>query len=423
MSSNRRNFLIGTPFAALGLSQLNELLIAEAPEQETASDVVDYWVRGMKVPPHMIAGGQASRGRGPETSNYAREPLFLHYDPDEGTLIPSLEIPTQRLNSFSDAKVDFQLARMRLNDNDDRQFRNYTSGGIYLDFQQAEPVSLFGQVVSFATSTFSAIFPGPKKAASGASGASGAKGGSSSGAGSSGSSGGSSSSGSSNSGAAKKGTSTTRGRTPAAGGSGAATSASGGSGGAGGAGGSAPGTTQLQAKDKPLSLVLPGGVGKTSFAAFAKDRKKTAFGNFIDVMAKVMNSPLVSYMPLLNLPLIGGDDLMQGVKSLVGNLQAQGAQQQFIIQGPITDVSATADGAKKQPSALRFRTGDYVVIPKEHSSAMKPYLNKLKVLDGYLVPKEAGLLDIYDAAPNAAPDVSYFSVRIQVAQARATTLG
>ena len=119
----------------------------------------------MGVPAHMVLGGETTRGRqpaGPQTSNLAREPLFLHYDPEEGSLMPADQIPSAKMHPFTDAKMDFQLVRMRLNPADHQQFENYTSGGIYLDFQQGQPQSIFGEMVSLATTTFSAIFPGAK---------------------------------------------------------------------------------------------------------------------------------------------------------------------------------------------------------------------------------------------------------------------
>src|ERR1039457_6745186 len=179
MKTNRRGFLLGTPLAALGLAQFDEEAFSQTSNAGAPPDVVDFWVRDMGVPAHMVLGGQTTRGRtpaGPQTSNLAREPLFLHYDPDEGALMPADQKTSQKMHPFSDAKLDFQLVRMRLNPTDHRQFENYTSGGIYLDFQQGQPQSVFGEMVSMATTTFSAIFPGPKSGGGGATAAkSGAK--------------------------------------------------------------------------------------------------------------------------------------------------------------------------------------------------------------------------------------------------------
>ena len=118
------------------------------------------------------------------------------------------------------------------------------------------------------------------------------------------------------------------------------------------------------------------------------------------------------------MPVIGPPAL-SAMRSLVANLQAHGGQQQWIMMSPPVDVVTTQDGAKSNPSALRFRPGNYIMIPKEHSDAIKGQLNNLKILDGFLVPKEAKPLDVYDAYAGAAPGVSYISVNLGVQPAKA----
>jgi hypothetical protein len=385
MKTNRRGFLLGSPLAAFALAQFDEEAFAQTSSAGASPDVVDFWVDHMGVPPNMmLGGGERTRGgrqrqSGPETSNLAREPLFLHYDPEEGSLMPADQIPSAKMHPFTDAKLDFQLVRMRLNPADHKQFENFTSGGIYLDFQQGQPQSFFGEMLSLATTNFSAIFPGAKSAAK-----SGAKSGSSSAASS-----------------APKSPAAT----PASGAAAAAAPAA---------------TIPLQAAKQSQSLTLPGGLGKTSFACFAKDPRKTLFGNFVDVMSKVVNSPLVSYLPLMTFPVVGSAGLA-GIKGLVGSLQAQGAQQQWILQSPPMDVTATVDGSKTSPEALRLKSGSYIVIPKEHASALKDQLGKLKILDGFLVPKEATSLDVFDAAPQTAQAVSYISLQVGVTNTKSGT--
>jgi hypothetical protein len=266
---------MGTPLAAFALAQFDEEAFSQTSNAGAPPDVVDFWVDHTGVPAHMVLGAETTRGRraqaGPQTSNLAREPLFLHYDPDEGSLIPADQIPSAKMHPFTDAKMDFQLVRMRLNPADHQQFSNYTSGGIYLDFQQGQPQSIFGELVSLATTSFSAIFPGAK---SGAGASSGSKSGSKSGGKS-----------------ASSGTSSGASKSPAA---------------------------------------------------------------------------------------------------------------------------ATVDGSKAFPEALRLKSGSYIVIPKEHSAGIKDQLGKLKILDGFLVPKEATSLDVFDAAPQTAQMVSYISLQAAV---------
>src|ERR1039458_8452103 len=152
MKTNRRGFLFETPLAAFALAQFDEEAFSQTSNAGAPPDVVDFWVRDMGVPAHMVLGGETTRGRqpaGPQTSNLAREPLFLHYDPEEGSLMPADQIPSAKMHPFTDAKMDFQLVRMRLNPADHKQFENFTSGGIYLDFQQGQPQSFFGEMLSW----------------------------------------------------------------------------------------------------------------------------------------------------------------------------------------------------------------------------------------------------------------------------------
>lgn len=126
---------------------------------------------------------------------------------------------------------------------------------------------------------------------------------------------------------------------------------------------------------------------------------------------------LASYLPLTSLPVVGSTAL-SGIRALVGGLHGQGGQQAWIMQSPPVDVTATADGTKEAPDALRLRAGTYVVVPKEHASALKDQLGKLKILDGSLVPKEATSMEVVDADPETAQLVSYISLTVAVSQVK-----
>jgi len=106
---------------------------------------------------------------------------------------------------------------------------------------------------------------------------------------------------------------------------------------------------------------------------------------------------------------------LNAVRSLVGNLQAHGENQQWIMMSPPIDVATTKESAQSSPDALRLRPGSYVLIPKSHSDAIKGQLDQLKVMDGFLVPKSTkSPLEVYDAYPSAAPGVSYITLSVGV---------
>ncbi len=382
MKFDRRDLLLSGPAAFFGF-QLVEALQAQgqnAPPLD--SNVVDFWVHRMGVPSNTVVGGDKSRGRqqnGPSVSDFGREPLFLHHDPKDNVLLTPDQITPDKLMASGATDVSFQLTRMRLNDADNLKFKDYASGGIYLDMQQtaAPSSSMMSDVENVATTIFSAIFPASGKGGGDKSGGSGSSGAT----------------------PAKKGKGGNNFLpSPQASGAGAA-------------------AVPLQQAKQATTLSLPNGAGRTSFACFAKDRKKTAFGKFIDVFGELAASPILSYLPMLSLPAVGVSTL-NSVRSLVANLQAHGQNQQWIMMSTPTDVATTRVAATSAPDALRLPAGNYVLIPKEHSDAMKGQLNKLKVLDGFLVPKEATALDVYDAYQGAATGVSYITLSVGVQQGK-----
>lgn len=388
MSVNRRELLAGGPAAFFGLNFAEMLAAQQQSAAPVDRDVVNFWVRGMGVPANTVIGAERTRGRqpsGPSTSDFGREPLFLHHDSKQG-LITTDQITPDKLLSATDTEVTFQLVRMRLNQADDATFRNYSSGGIYVDLQQGTAAqtetsssqSMMQDVAGAATSLFSAIFPATKMGKEVT-----AK-------------------------AAKSGASKGNPSQPSPASAKAATS-----------GASVP----LQQAKQAQSISLPGGIGKTSFACFAKDKRKTLFGQFVDVFGQLAASPVLSYLPMLSLPVVGISTL-NAVRSLVANLQAHGENQQWIMMSPPTDLATTQSAAQSNPDALRLPAGSYVVIPKQNSDAMKAVpMDNLKILDGFLVPKTATELDVYDAYQSTAPGVSYITLSVSVQPSKKAATG
>jgi hypothetical protein len=388
MTVNRRELLAGGPAAFLGLNFAEIVAAQEQSGAQVDHDVVNFWVRGMGVPANTVIGAERTRGRqpsGPSTSDFGRDPLFLHHDSKQG-LITTDQITPDKLISATDTEVTFQLVRMRLNQADDATFRNYSSGGIYVDLQQGTAAqtetsssqSMMQDVAGAATSLFGAIFPATKmgKEVTAKATKSGASKGSPS----------------QPSPTAAKET-------------------------AGGA------SVPLQQAKQAQSISLPGGLGKTSFACFAKDKRKTLFGQFVDVFGQLAASPVLSYLPMLSLPAVGISTL-NAVRSLVANLQAHGENQQWIMMSPPTDLATTQTAAQSNPDALRLPAGNYVVIPKQNSDAMKAVpMDNLKILDGFLAPKTATELDVYDAYQSTAPGVSYITLSVSVQPSRKAAAG
>jgi hypothetical protein len=58
-----------------------------------------------------------------------------------------------------------------------------------------------------------------------------------------------------------------------------------------------------------------------------------------------------------------------------------------------------------------------VLVPQAHTEDLKPYLDKLKLVNGYLVSKDAPTTSsVYEQAQNAAPDISYLTMNVGIKQ-------
>ena len=369
MDTNRRDFLLGAPLSFAALDLLTSVASGQSPTADVSPGVADFWVKEMGVAPRRIPGGEAvaggSRGLAPADVGYGREPLYYFLDEKAGKLINARDIDDKHLMPAGDTKVEWSLQQLRLNEADHKQFERYSSGGLYLDFQQHE--SNTEAFSSLASSMFSAIFPGGKLQNPFSK-----KGG-------------------------KKGGSAAAGASKGAPAAGSAPKA----------GGSA-GSVQLPAASHTQSIALPAGIGKVAFACFAKDRKQSAFGLFVSAIMQATNSPLASAVPLLAMPVVAGPAL-QALRALVGALQSHGRENQWILKSGPGDMAATAEGAKSLKGCLRLTNGTYIIVPKEHGAAFDP-LDGWRLIDGFLVPKNQDERQAYNASTSALPGVTYLSV-------------
>ena len=73
--------------------------------------------------------------------------------------------------------------------------------------------------------------------------------------------------------------------------------------------------------------------------------------------------------------------------------------------------------------ALRLITGEYVIVPSHSTAALSGQMDGLKMLNGYLVPKDlAANADPTTAAKAALPDVTYATLKVSVAPAADVTV-
>lgn len=163
------------------------------------------------------------------------------------------------------------------------------------------------------------------------------------------------------------------------------------------------------------SIALPGGTGQAMFNCFLKDQRRSTFGTLLSVFADKGMAALASFVPILMLPGIA-QPAMNFVRGLVGRMQ--GSQQRFLFQQTPMNLVCTAEMAGQRQQALKVRTGSYVVLPKSQAGQLKSSLNDLKVIDGFLVPKNATMFDVFDAAPQTIPGVSYLTANVTVKRAQ-----
>jgi|SRR5579872_1219307 len=416
MNTDRRSLLLSAPALLLGFSEFEEPAWAQTGAA-VAPGVADFWAQRMGVPSKMLIGhaaaarpstsqsGRSSEistgsGRQPESlssrtglgqnkgtglselsnrqaiieesatnagvAGFGREPMFFQLDEDQHALISGSEVPTKTLHPSGDTIVELRLNRLRLSPGDAQQFERFASGGIYLDMQQQQQQAKTTAAQSpagmpLASTILGAFFsPGGSKTA----------------------------------GKAAK---------PAA------------------APASAAANIPLQeATAESQSIALSNGIGKLGFSCFMKDRRKSAFGTFVSAFLEMgSNSSKLSYLPMLSMPVVAGPALV-AMRALVANLQTQGLDHQWILGSGPVDVACTAAACSSVHEGLRLRTGTYLAIPREHSDFVRGHLSGLKLADGFLVPKDASDLDLYDAVPKTLSGATYLSMSVNVKPTRLT---
>jgi hypothetical protein len=126
--------------------------------------------------------------------------------------------------------------------------------------------------------------------------------------------------------------------------------------------------------------------------------------------------------PLVTLPAIS----VPAIKAFTSfyNILVQNAG--FIINSPLKDVVASydaVDSGNMHSDALKLITGEYVIVPSHSTAALSSQMDGLRMLNGYLVPKDlAANADPTTAAKAALPDVTYATLKVSVAPAEGVTV-
>ena len=122
--------------------------------------------------------------------------------------------------------------------------------------------------------------------------------------------------------------------------------------------------------------------------------------------------------PLVALPAIS----VPAIKAFTSfyNILVQNAG--FIINSPLKDVVASydaVDSGNMHSDALRLITGEYVIVPAHSTEALRTQMDGMKIVNGYLVPKDlAANADPTAVAKTALPNVTYATLKVSVQPAQ-----
>jgi hypothetical protein len=157
---------------------------------------------------------------------------------------------------------------------------------------------------------------------------------------------------------------------------------------------------------KMNQMVLPGGAGQMA-VNLSMTHKDSMFYTII----KTLNTEVGKFSPLIGLPAISVTAL-KGFTSLYGAMEQRTT---FLLNSMPKAAYATqaAREAAQTSAGLNLVAGDYVLVPNAYSAELAPYLDKLEMRQGYLVPKGApATTSVYDLAASLKPDITYLSASI-----------
>jgi len=157
---------------------------------------------------------------------------------------------------------------------------------------------------------------------------------------------------------------------------------------------------------KMSAMVLPGGSGQMAVNLSMTHKESTFY-----LVIKNLTNEVGRFSPLIGLPAIS-------VTALKGFCNLYGAMEQrttFLLNSMPKAAYATqlARQLAQTSSGLNLVPGDYVLVPNAYSSELTPYLDKLDLRQGYLVPKSSSTTtSVYDLAAATKPDITYLTASI-----------
>jgi hypothetical protein len=167
-----------------------------------------------------------------------------------------------------------------------------------------------------------------------------------------------------------------------------------------------PGTTW----GKMQTVPLPGGGGRWTWNFFLQHRK-SRWMQLFDILRT--GAGLASQIFGVGLPAIASTALIT-IDRIVAGLTCE-ANSEWLFQSSDVYIYSTKEARDTfEGSKLRLKQGMYIVLPSDQLAAFSKQRNNLIVKDGLIVPAGTSSLDVYEAAKEAIPDVTYLTVGVSV---------
>jgi hypothetical protein len=161
---------------------------------------------------------------------------------------------------------------------------------------------------------------------------------------------------------------------------------------------------------KMQTIPLPGGGGRWTWNFFLQHRKSRWMQLFDTLRSNV---GLASQIFGVGLPAIAVTALTT-IDRIVAAL-TRDSNSEWLFQSSDTYIYATKEARDSfEGPKLRLRQGTYLVLPSDQVESFSRQRAKLIVKDGLIVPANTSSLDVYEAAREVIPDVTYLTVGITV---------
>ncbi len=157
------------------------------------------------------------------------------------------------------------------------------------------------------------------------------------------------------------------------------------------------------ASAKMKQVVLPGGSGQWA-VNLSMVHKQSAFGSALQTIVGAVGK----FAPIVGLPAISVEAL-QGFSSMYGAFEQRTT---FLLNSfpELAFATQQARASSGTQQGLNLVSGDYVLVPHAYTDQLMPYLDKLELRQGYLVPKGSpDNASVIDLALALKPDITYLS--------------